>query len=404
MTRTRGLAALAAALVLVLGACGGDDDDDGGASSSGDDDTSEEEAPGGEALTEIGEGEGALTVLAWPYYAEDGTFNEGLDWVTQFEEDSGCDTEVKYFGTSDEAVQLFQSGQYDTVSASGDASMRLVFSGDAAPLNTDLLENYDELADFLKEAPNNSLDGTVYGVPHGWGANLLQYNTEEVSPAPTSWGAVFDPDSPYAGKITAYDSPIYIADAALYLSATQPDLGIENPYALDEDQLAAATDLLKEQKGIIGEYWADYVKMEQSYTQGSLVMGTTWQVIANTLTAQDPPVPVETVLPEEGSTAWSDNWMLHPDAEHPNCAYMWMNYITSGPVQETVSTTYGEAPANISICENIREHCDQYGADNEDFYGQLSYWTTPTAECLDGRDVECTDYNDWTQAWAEVKG
>ena len=71
----------------------------------------------------------------------------------------------------------------------------------------------------------------MYGVPHGWGANLLMYNTDVVKPAPTSWGAVFDGASDYAGKVTAYDSPIYIADAAPYLMKTQPDLGIEDPYA-----------------------------------------------------------------------------------------------------------------------------------------------------------------------------
>src|SRR5215510_11535385 len=105
MRKWQRLAAVAAALVFVVAACGGDDDDDDDASSGG-------EAPGGEAQSEIGEGEGALSVLAWPYYAEDGTFNEGLDWVTPFEEQTGCDTSVKYFGTSDEAVQLFQTGQY----------------------------------------------------------------------------------------------------------------------------------------------------------------------------------------------------------------------------------------------------------------------------------------------------
>ena len=47
--------------------------------------------------------------------------------------------------------------------------------------------------------------------------------------------------------MTAYDSPIYIADAALYLMAHNPDLGITDPYELTQDQLMAATELLKEQ-------------------------------------------------------------------------------------------------------------------------------------------------------------
>jgi putative spermidine/putrescine transport system substrate-binding protein len=314
---------------------------------------------------------------------------------------------VKYFGTSDEAFTLFGSGDYDVVSASGDSSLRSVASGDAAAINTDLLESYDDLAPFLKEQPWNSVDGTVYGVPHGWGANVLQYNKDVVKPAPDSWEALFDPDSPYAGKLAAYDSPIYIADAAVLLMSTQPDLKITNPYALDEDQFQAAIDLLKEQKPALSEYWSDYVAYEDNFTSGSTVMGTSWQIIANTLTAAEPPVPVDSVLPKEGSTAWSDNWMISSQAEHPNCAYKWINYITTPPVQAEVAATFGEAPANLKACDepDMAEHCTSYHADDKAYYDQLYYWTTPTKACLDGRtDVDCKDYADWASAWAEVKG
>ena len=142
---------------------------------------------------------------------------------------------MKTFGTSDEAFQLFNTGQYDVVSASGDSSLRSVANGDAAVIDTAKVTTYGDLAPFLKGKPWNTVDGKVYGVPHGWGANLLMFNKDAVTPAPDSWGAVFEADSPYKGKVTAYDSPIYIADAALYLSKTQPDLKITDPYALDHD-------------------------------------------------------------------------------------------------------------------------------------------------------------------------
>jgi putative spermidine/putrescine transport system substrate-binding protein len=352
--------------------------------------------------SEIGEGEGAVSILAWPYYAEDGTQDPNYDWVSKFETDTGCEASVKYFGTSDEAFTLFGTGDYDVVSASGDSSMRSVASGDAAAINTDLLDNYADIAPFLKEQAWNSVDGTVYGVPHGWGANVLQYNTEVVSPPPTSWGAVFDAGSPYAGKIAAYDSPIYIADAAVYLKATDPSLGIDNPYALDDAQFQAAVDLLKEQKGLLSEYWSDYVAYEDNFRAESTVLGTSWQIITDTLSAD---TPVASVLPEEGSTAWSDNWMIHSAAKHPNCAYLWTNYITSPDVQAEVATTFGEAPANLKACDTIAEHCSTYHADDAEYYDQLYYWTTPTKKCLDGRtDVECKDYAEWVTAWTEVKG
>ncbi len=352
----------------------------------------------------LGDMEGQVNILAWPGYAEDGSNDPKVDWVSPFEKDTGCQANVKYFGTSDEAVKLMGTGEYDVVSASGDASLRLIASGDAAPVNTDLLQNYGDIESFLKDRDWNSVDGQMYGVPHGWGANLLMYNTEDVKPAPTSWSAVFDDASKYAGKVTAYDSPIYIADAALYLMKHQPELGIENPYALDQDQLQAAVDLLKKQKENVSEYWSDYLREVQAFSTGNSVIGTTWEVIAQV--AQGEKVPVDAVLPEEGSTGWSDTWMISADSKNSNCAYAWMDYITSPAAQAQVAEYFGEAPANTKACDltSDKKFCDAYHATDADYSDQIWYWTTPISDCLDGRtNVKCTDYGDWTQAWTEVK-
>jgi putative spermidine/putrescine transport system substrate-binding protein len=215
---------------------------------------------------------------------------------------------------------------------------------------------------------------------------------------------VFDVNSPYKGKVTAYDSPIYIADAGLYLMKTKPDLGITNPYALDQKQFDAAIALLKDQKKIVGEYWSDYAKSQQAWEQGSTVLGTTWQVIAN-LAAADK-APVKTVLPKESSTGWSDTWMISSKAKNPNCMYLWMNHITSPDVQAQVAEWFGEAPANPLACDKTSDatHCDTYKAKDEAFYKGLYFWTTPTKDCLDGRGAICVPYSDWIKAWTEIKG
>jgi putative spermidine/putrescine transport system substrate-binding protein len=231
------------------------------------------------------------------------------------------------------------------------------------------------------------------------------YNTDVVKPAPTSWGAVFDGASDHAGKVTAYDSPIYIADAALYLMKHQPDLGIKDPYALDQDQLQAAVDLLKKQKENVSEYWSDYLKEVQAFKSGDSVIGTTWQVIASV--AQGEGAKVDAVLPEEGSTGWSDTWMISAKAKDPNCGYLWMDYITSPQPQAQVAEYFGEAPANPKACAytSDKSFCDTYHAEDADYAGQIHYWTTPISQCLDGRtDTTCTDYGDWTTAWTEIKG
>jgi putative spermidine/putrescine transport system substrate-binding protein len=403
MKRSAKLSVLAgvATLAVVLAGCGTSDGDGGGGADTAADGFT---APDLEMKTEIGDFEGQVNILAWPGYAEDGSSDPDVDWVTPFEEETGCQANVKYFATSDEAVSLMKTGEYDVVSASGDASLRLIASGDVEPVNTDLTENYADVYDFLKDRDWNSVDGQMYGVPHGYGANLLMWRTDVVKPAPTSWGAVFEADSPYKGKITAYDSPIYIADAALYLMKTQPDLGIENPYALDEEQLQAAVDLLKQQRENIGEYWSDYLKEIQAFTTGDSVLGTTWQVIANV--AQGEKVPVDVVLPEEGATGWSDTWMVGSKSENKNCAYAWLDHIISPETNATVTEWYGEAPSNSKACDLTSPgHCESFHAGDEAYADQIWYWTTPIEQCIDGRtDVQCTDYGRWTQAWTEVKG
>jgi putative spermidine/putrescine transport system substrate-binding protein len=388
-----------AAVALVAAGCG--------TSSSSDSDNA---APGGSGFnppdlpmkTSIGDGEGELNVLAWPGYAEDGSTSKKVDWVTPFEDQTGCQVNVKTFGTSDDAVSLMAKGGYDVVSASGDATLRLIASGDVEPVNTDLVPNYKDVAPFLKDQAFNSVDGQMYGIPHGWGANLLMYRTDIVKPAPTSWSSVFDGASTYKGKVTAYDSPIYIADAALYLMNTQPDLKITNPYALDDDQLAAAVDVLKTQKESVGEYWSDYLKEIDAFKTGSSVIGTTWEVIGQ-LAAAD--APVKWIFPDEGSTGWSDTWMVATDSQHKNCAYMWLNWIDSPQVQAQVAQWFGEAPANLKACDyTAAGFCDSYHVDDAAYANKIWYWTTPIKQCLDGRtDVECTDYQDWTDAWTEIK-
>ena len=174
---------------------------------------------GSATLTKIGAGEGALNIIVWAGYAEAGQDDPTVDWVTPFQQQTGCKVNAKIANTSDEMVALMDTGQYDGVSASGNATLRLMAGGTVAPINVNLLTNYPDINPSLKDQPYNTYNGVHYGVPHGWGANLLMWRTDIVKPAPDSWGVVFDANSPYKGKITAYDDPIYIADAALYLKS-----------------------------------------------------------------------------------------------------------------------------------------------------------------------------------------
>jgi putative spermidine/putrescine transport system substrate-binding protein len=358
----------------------------------------------GQELTKVGKGEGSLSLISWAGYVES-------EWQKPFEEKTGCKVTDKIAGTSDEMVQLMRTGQYDGVSASGNASARLVEGGDVDPVNVSLVPNYKTIFNELKDQPYNTFDGVHYGIPHGRGANLLMWNTNDVKPAPTSWDVMLDPKkaAKYKGKISAYDDPIYIADAAVYLKAHQPDLGIENPYELNEEQFEAAVELLKEQRANVGEYWSEAAKQISAFANGDVQVGTTWQYQYFELTGAGEPVAASPAsqgfLPKEGATGWSDTWMISSQAKHPNCMYMWMDWIVSPKINAEVAQFFGEAPAQSLACEHTAEKdfCSKYHAENPAFWKRVYFWETPVSDCGNGSE-DCKNYNDWLNAWTAIKG
>jgi putative spermidine/putrescine transport system substrate-binding protein len=352
----------------------------------------------------LGEGEGSLALVAWAGYVEDGSSDPAVDWVTPFEQATGCRVSARVADTPDEMVALMRSGAYDGASATGDVTGRLVASGDLAPLDTELIANLTDVFDGLVRLPANVVDGRVYAVPQGRAANLLMWRTDVVRPAPTSWEVAFAASSPYRGRLTAYDNPIAIADAALYLRATRPGLGIDDVYELDARQFQAALGLLRQQRTNVGSYWWDFVREQAMFAAGDAVLGTSWQLVADQLRADA--VPIATVLPTEGATGWSNGWLISSRARHPSCMYRWIDWMLSPMINAQVAEWFGEAPANRRACSHTVDprHCLRYHAGDEEFFAKIAFWTTPRADCGDERGRVCKDYADWVDAWEDITG
>ena len=367
----------------------------------------ETEAPETEAPSGIGPGEGALNLVIWTGYAERGASDPVYDWVTPFEEETGCMVNTTDMTDSNNGVSLMQSGEYDGISASGDATTRLIEGGYVAPVDTSIFENYANVFADLKDLPHNTVDGVNYGVPHGRGANLLMYNTEQVTEAPTSWDPIWEDGATYAGKISIYDSSIFIADAALHLMATQPDLGITDPYQLTQEQFDAAIELLNGLAANEPLYWGVAGDQIASYAAGDVVIGTTWQYQANVLTTDE--VPVAAILPDEGSTGWSDTWMMSATAEHPNCMLLWMDHMMSAEASALATIWFGEAPTSQAACDYAETispgHCETFHATDEDYFSKVHYWATPQETCADDDDATtCVTQEDWVNAWTTIRG
>ena len=369
-------------------------------------------APGGSLaqsaamLTSLGQNEGQLSVIAWAGYLERGQTDKAYDWVTPFEKQTGCKVSVKVAGSSDEMVSLMNQGGYDLVTASGDASLRLVAGGKVQPINVKLIPGYASVNPKLQSAPWNTVGGVHYGVPYQWGPNVLLYSTKAFKTPPTSWAAVFKPQTladgkPNKGRIQAYYGPIYVADAALYLMKTQASLGIKNPYELNEAQYKAALDVLRTQRTLIQRYWNDANVQVQDFTNEGVVASPSWPFQVNTLKANKQ--PVSSVIPAEGATGWADTTMLHAQARHPNCAYRWLEYSLTPRVQGDVAAWFGSLPAVQKGCTAStllgKDGCatNGYAA-----FDRIYFWRTPVSKCA--TQGTCVPYNRWVSDFIAIQG
>jgi putative spermidine/putrescine transport system substrate-binding protein len=360
-----------------------------------------------EMLQSLGAGEGEVSIIAWAGYIERGETDKNYDWVTEFEKKSGCKVSVKTAATSDEMVALMNEGGFDLVTASGDASLRLVAGKRVQPINTALIPSWSTVDERLQSAPWHTVDGVHYGTPYVWGANVLMYNTKVFKEAPKSWNVVFEEmtlgdGKSNKGRVQAYDGPIHVADAANYLMFHKPELGIKDPYELTEDQYKAALELLRVQRTLVGRYWHDaFIQIDDFKNEGVVASGS-WPFQVNLLASEKQ--PVASVFPQEGITGWADTTMLHADSAHPNCAYMWMEHSLSPKVQGDVSAWFGTVPSVPAACKGnallTDEGCKTNGYEN---FEQIKFWKTPTSKCAT-QNNQCVPYYRWVSDYIGVIG
>jgi putative spermidine/putrescine transport system substrate-binding protein len=408
VTKRWSVMAFAGAMLFVVSACG----------------------KGGSALgqlTSIGKSEGRLNLIAWGGYVEDGSNDKNFDWIHPFEQQTGCKVKSTIANSSDEMVALMRQGGgkvYDGVSASGDASNRLIAHGDVAPINVSLMPAFKDVIGPLQAPRHNTVGGVHYGVPYMYGVNFLMYNPQVVTGTVDSWNVTFDASSPYKGRITGYDVPIFIADAAMYLKSHQPELGISDPYELTKAQLDAATALLKQQRPLVSTYWSNYLDEISGFENGSMVAGTAWPINLSTIetdiSKKKTKIKIAFVVPKEGVTGWADTWMMSSHAQHPNCMYKWMQYTMRPEVQAKVAEWYGAAGSNVKSCDILKQNFVAEGTSasdagslvatvrygecgNVDFLKAIYLWKTPQADCGNGKK-DCMDYTVWQNKWNEIKG
>jgi putative spermidine/putrescine transport system substrate-binding protein len=369
-------------------------------------------------ISTVGDSEGELDLLAFAGYVEDGSSDPDFDWVHPFEHATGCSVHVRYVDSGPEMLhQLSRGGDqvYDGASVSGDVAGLLIRSRRVAAVDPALFRHEDELLEPLRGTnASHVVEGThVFGTPALYGPNLLLYDTRAFETPPTSWSSVLEPAP--GDRVAMLDSPMALADAALYLSVHEPDLGIDDPYALTPTQLDAAAGLLEAQVPFVRLYWTAFTDLVDAFRADEVDAGVGWPIALSLLgdEGDDDAARFDGVVPTEGLTGWADTWMVTTDAPHPNCMIRWMRWTMNAEVQADMALWYGAAPSNGKACRLIRADLGSFGdlvdtlrfgrCGDEEFLSSLHLWRVPSVECGDDRGRECAGYPAWLLRWSEIR-
>jgi putative spermidine/putrescine transport system substrate-binding protein len=344
-------------------------------------------------------GEGELDLLEWPSFSDS-------SFAASFERQTGCKIRRRDVGSSNQMVALMENGgggKVDLVSAVGDISRLLISARDVRAIAVSRIPGYAGLMPVFRSPKFTTVGSVHYGVAVAWEQNLLLFDPKQVKPAPTSWAVLYD--RTYRSKITVPNNPLQIADAALYLMSARPALGIRDPYELTKPQFDAALALLARQKPLVASYWNYAADEVHSFKNRQAVVGLGWPYQVLSLRAAGS--PIASMIPREGATGYADSWLMAAKSRHPNCAYLWLRYMTTAQAQAKLAVALGETPTSRKACAPMDVlqpgSCAGYHLDEAARYAaRIRFWTTPVTTCgWDGRR-DCIPLVDWQKAWARL--
>ena len=325
---------------------------------------------------------GELNFMVWEGYTD-------TLFAKPFEEACGVKVNATYMGSSDELVAKLAAGgaqTIDLVSPSSDAITQIIEKGLATPVDLARIPSYGDLMASFRELSLAKKDALVYGVPWAFGPNPLIYDTTKVSPAPSSWAELWD--KKYRGKLSMQDDI-----ATLWMVAQT--LGMDDPndrshlYNLSDEDLTKVKAKMLELKPNIRKYWATAGDMTQLFKSGEIVSGEGWPLMTAQLRGEN--FPAGEVIPQEGTTAWADHWVLTTGAKNLNAAYAWLEYAAQPFTQKLMADVTNYIVANPAAKGYMSPEQIGTQRDISDYGTKVNFWQwSPRRE-------------KYTEVWNEVK-
>jgi putative spermidine/putrescine transport system substrate-binding protein/spermidine/putrescine transport system substrate-binding protein len=308
---------------------------------------------------------GELNFMVWEGYTD-------TLFTKPFEEACGVKVNATYMGSSDDLVTKLRAGGSETidlVSPSSDAVTAIIEAGLAQALDLKRIPSYPDLMASFRALPLVRKDSSVYGVPWAFGPNPLIYDTTKVKPAPKSWRELWD--KKYKGKLSLQDDI-----ATLYMVAQT--LGLDDPkdpshlYNLSDEDLAKVKAKMLELKPNVRKYWATAGDMTQLFQSGEIVAGEGWPLMTNQLRAAG--FPAGEIIPEEGTTAWADHWVLTKGAKNLDAAYAWLEYTAQPFTQKLLADVTAYIVANPGAKAYMSPDQAATQKDIADYGTKVNFW------------------------------
>ncbi|MEV0995351.1 hypothetical protein [Nonomuraea sp. NPDC050202] len=327
--------------------------------------------------------DGTLQILTYRGYAEYGGVSPKVNWVGDFEKETGCRiARLDTVQTAEEMAGRLTQRPYDVITAGPVLAADLIAAKQVQPIDPAKVSDYKDLTERFRDM--TTVSGKAYGVPYLWAYHEFVHDSARVRGGGLE--QAFSSD-----RAALRDTPLTIAEAALAEGSAK------EPYELSEAEFGKAMALLERNKD--RTYWKNPVDLVRGFATGSLDYAQVTPYYR--LLLQQAGMAVKPISTPR-TTGWVDSWMLGANVPDTTCAYRWLNWVTAANAQRDAAAWVGMAPANSKACkERARAMCEAYGVGDAKRLDRVVFATRPPGDCR-AEDGECTDYRVWADRWDKL--
>ena len=366
-----------------------------------------------------------LKVYNWADYIDEDLIDEFEVW---YEEETGEPVEIIYqtFDINETMLSKIELGHedYDVVCPSDYIIERMLMNDLLLPIERDFGDTpdyLDNVAPFIPEKFNqiegHGKNANDYSVAYMWGTVGLIYNPKYVSEEEAvSWNVLRNPA--YTGKVLMKDAfrDVYTA-LLIALNKDAIDSGEKNIETLafdtSDESIKLVEDYLNSFRDAVSGWEADFGK--EQMTKELAWMNLSWSGDAQWAIdeAVEMGLDLRYVIPEEGSVAWFDGWVIPKYAKNTKAARYFINFMCKpeNALRNMDMTGYVSAIGGDEILENMSDEEEYEPLDASYFFGPHadSVCVNPTMYPDRATIEHCgmmhdTDTEALLKMWSRVKG